>query len=172
MSLDEHKNQLTHVDEQGQVRMVNVGDKLDTKRLARAQGCILMKDETLSLIIDKQAPKGDVLACARIAGIMAAKKTAELIPMCHPLLISSSKIEMECIQAGEREDGRVGIRVFAEIGLNGKTGIEMEALCAVSLACLTIYDMCKAVDKGMEITDVYLLRKEGGKSGLWQRDPS
>ena len=128
-----------------------------------------MKPETLALIVEGKAAKGDVLACARVAGIMAAKKTSELIPMCHPLNITKAKVECVPVEAGEREDGRVGIHVLATCGVTGKTGIEMEALTAASVACLTIYDMCKAVDRGMEIMDVRLLKKDGGKTGLWLR---
>ena len=121
------------------------------------------------MIVEGAAAKGDVLACARVAGVMGAKQTASLIPMCHPLNITKAKIECEPVREGERADGKVGIRVLATCGVTGKTGIEMEALCAASITCLTIYDMCKAVDRGMEIMDVRLLSKEGGKSGLWQR---
>ena len=161
--------QLTHIDEHGDVRMVDVSEKDNTKRIAIAQGSILMKQETLDLIVEGRAAKGDVLACARVAGVMAAKQTSALIPMCHPLLITKAKIECEPIKSGQREDGRVGIHVLATCGVTGKTGIEMEALTAASVACLTIYDMCKAVDRGMEITEVCLLKKDGGKSGLWER---
>ena len=128
-----------------------------------------MSPETLALIVDGKAAKGDVLACARVAGVMGAKQTASLIPMCHPLNITKAKLELEPIGAGERSDGRVGIHVLATCGVTGKTGIEMEALTAASVACLTMYDMCKAVDRGMEILDIRLLKKEGGKSGLWER---
>lgn len=161
---------LTHVDEKGQVRMVDVGEKMDTQRIAIAEGFVSMMPETLAMIVEDSAPKGDVLACARVAGVMASKQTSNLIPMCHPLLITKSKIECTPIFDGGQKDGRVGIRVTATCGVTGKTGIEMEALTAVSIACLTIYDMCKAVDRGMEITDVRLLKKEGGKSGLWVRE--
>jgi cyclic pyranopterin phosphate synthase len=162
-------NELTHIDEKGQVRMVDVGEKADTQRIAVAEGFIAMHPETLELIVSGKAAKGDVLACARVAGIMASKQTSTLIPMCHPLLITKSKVECMPVAAGERADGRVGIHVTATCGVTGKTGIEMEALTAASVACLTVYDMCKAVDRGMEILDVRLLKKDGGKSGLWQR---
>ena len=135
-------SELTHIDENGDVRMVDVSQKADTERVAVAEGFISMKPETLALIVEGKAAKGDVLACARVAGVMAAKKTSELIPMCHPLNITKA----------------------------GKTGIEMEALTAASVACLTVYDMCKAVDRGMEIVDVRLLKKDGGKTGLWLRE--
>ena len=162
--------QLTHIDENGDVRMVDVSQKADTERVAVAEGFISMKPETLELIATGQAAKGDVLACARVAGVMAAKQTSTLIPMCHPLNITKAKVECEPVHAGEREDGRVGIHVTTTTGVTGKTGIEMEALTAASVACLTIYDMCKAVDRGMEIMDVRLLLKDGGKTGLWTRE--
>ena len=162
--------QLTHIDEQGDVRMVDVSAKADTERIAIAEGFIAMHPETLELITTGQAAKGDVLACARVGGIMACKRTSDLIPMCHPLNITKSKVECAPVHEGERSDGKVGIHVTVTCGVTGKTGIEMEALTGASVACLTIYDMCKAVDRGMEIMDVRLLRKEGGKSGLWVRD--
>ena len=162
--------QLTHIDEHGDVRMVDVSQKADTERVAVAEGFISMKPETLALIVEGKAAKGDVLACARVAGVMAAKKTSDLIPMCHPLNITKAKVQCEPVYAGEREDGRVGIHVTATCGVTGKTGIEMEALTAASVACLAVYDMCKAVDRGMEITDVRLLKKDGGKTGLWLRE--
>ncbi len=160
---------LTHIDEKGEVRMVDVSEKADTERIAIAEGVIAMAPETLALIAEGAAAKGDVLACARVAGVMAAKQTASLIPMCHPLNITKAKVDCAAVGAGERPDGRVGIHITATCGVTGKTGIEMEALTAASVACLTVYDMCKAVDRGMEILDVRLLRKEGGKSGLWER---
>ena len=162
--------QLTHIDENGDVRMVDVSQKADTERVAVAEGFISMKPETLALIVEGKAAKGDVLACARVAGVMAAKKTSDLIPMCHPLNITKAKVECEPVRAGASADGRVGIRVVTPCGVTGKTGIEMEALTAASVACLTVYDMCKAVDRGMEITDVRLLKKDGGKTGLWLRE--
>ncbi|TJW12396.1 cyclic pyranopterin monophosphate synthase MoaC [Parvibacter caecicola] len=162
-------DQLTHIDEKGDVRMVDVSAKPDTERVAVAEGFISMKPETLELIATGQAAKGDVLACARVAGVMAAKKTSDLIPMCHPLNITKAKVECTPVFAGQREDGRVGIQVTTTCGVTGKTGIEMEALTAASVACLTVYDMCKAVDRGMEITAVRLLKKDGGKTGLWER---
>ena len=165
---DEQK--LTHIDEKGDVRMVDVSAKPDTERIAVAEGFIAMHQETLDLIVEGKAAKGDVLACARVAGVMAAKQTSSLIPMCHPLNITKAKVECEPVQAGEREDGRVGIHIITTCGVTGKTGIEMEALTAASIACLTVYDMCKAVDRGMEIMDVRLLKKDGGKTGLWLRD--
>lgn len=163
------EKELTHIDENGDVRMVDVSAKADTERVAVAEGFIAMHPETLDLIVEGKAAKGDVLACARVAGIMACKKTSDIIPMCHPLLITKSKVECTPVFAGERADGRVGIHVTTTTGVTGKTGIEMEALVAASVACLTVYDMCKAVDRGMEIMDVRLLKKDGGKTGLWQR---
>lgn len=161
---------LTHIDEKGDVRMVDVSQKADTERVAVAEGFISMKPETLDLIASGTAKKGDVLACARVAGVMAAKKTSDLIPMCHPLNITKAKVECTPVFEGEREDGRVGIHVITTCGVTGKTGIEMEALTAASVACLTVYDMCKAVDRGMEISEVRLLKKDGGKTGLWLRE--
>ncbi len=165
---DEQK--LTHIDEKGDVRMVDVSAKPDTERIAVAEGFIAMHQETLDLIVEGKAAKGDVLACARVAGVMAAKQTSSLIPMCHPLNITKAKVECEPVTEGQREDGRVGIHITTTCGVTGKTGIEMEALTAASVACLTVYDMCKAVDRGMEIMDVRLLKKDGGKTGLWLRD--
>ena len=162
--------QLTHIDEKGDVRMVDVGDKDITKRTAVAEGFISMHPDTLALIVEGKAAKGDVLACARVAGVMAAKQTSSLIPMCHPLNITKAKVECDPVREGDRADGRVGIHVTTTTGVTGKTGIEMEALTAASVACLTIYDMCKAVDRGMEIMDVRLLLKDGGKTGLWTRE--
>ena len=163
------EQKLTHIDEKGDVRMVDVSQKADTERIAIAEGFISMHPETLEMIAGGTAKKGDVLACARVAGVMAAKQTSNLIPMCHPLNITKAKVDCMPVFAGERADGRVGIHITTTCGVTGKTGIEMEALTAASVACLTVYDMCKAVDRGMEILDVRLLRKEGGKSGLWQR---
>ena len=165
---DEQK--LTHIDEKGDVRMVDVSAKPDTERIAVAEGFIAMHQETLDLIVEGKAAKGDVLACARVAGVMAAKQTSSRIPMCHPLNITKAKVECEPVTEGQREDGRVGIHITTTCGVTGKTGIEMEALTAASVACLTVYDMCKAVDRGMEIMDVRLLKKDGGKTGLWLRD--
>lgn len=178
-SRDAYRDELTHVDEKGDVRMVDVSEKATTKRIAVAEGAILMHPETQAMVLEDRAKKGDVLACARVAGIMASKRTSELIPMCHPLMITKSKVDIAPIAragaaaregwAPARADGRVGFRVTCTCGVTGVTGIEMEALTAASVACLTIYDMCKAVDRGMEIVDVRLLRKEGGRSGVWER---
>lgn len=161
---------LTHVDEKGAVRMVDVSAKDDTKRTAVAEGWIFMHPDTLAMIVEGRAAKGDVLACARVAGIMGCKQTSSLIPMCHPLNLTKSGCELEPVLPGERDDGRVGIHAVMTTGVTGKTGIEMEALTGVAIALLTVYDMCKAVDRGMEICDVRLLRKEGGKTGLWTRE--
>ncbi len=169
MSGDTH---LTHIDEKGDVRMVDVSQKPDTERIAVAEGFISMHPETLALIVEGKAAKGDVLACARVAGVMAAKQTSTLIPMCHPLNITKAKVECTPVHEGERADGRVGIHITTTTGVTGKTGIEMEALTAASVACLTVYDMCKAVDRGMEISEVRLLKKDGGKTGLWLRGES
>ncbi len=164
------EQQLTHIDEKGDVRMVDVSAKADTERVAIAEGFISMQLTTLNMITDGTAAKGDVLACARVAGVMACKRTSDLIPMCHPLNITKAKVECTPVFEGEREDGKVGIHVQVTAGVTGKTGIEMEALTGASVACLTIYDMCKAVDRGMEISEVRLLLKDGGKTGLWTRD--
>ena len=151
---------LTHLDAHGNARMVDVGGKAESARIAVASGRITMSDEALAAIRAGDAPKGDVIAAARIAGIMAAKKTAELIPLCHPLALDAVTVEF----AFEAD----GIRVTATVSLTGKTGVEMEALTAVSVALLTIYDMAKALDKGMVIGGLRLIEKRGGKSGLWQ----
>ncbi|MDR1422904.1 MAG: cyclic pyranopterin monophosphate synthase MoaC [Coriobacteriales bacterium] len=162
-------SELTHIDEAGAARMVDVGEKTETQRVAVAEGFIAMTPATLALIIEGNTPKGDVLAAARIAGILAAKQTSTLIPLCHPLNITKACVDLVAIEADERPDGLVGIHVQATLSVTGKTGIEMEALTAVSVACLTIYDMCKAVDRGMEIGEIRLLHKSGGRSGTWER---
>ncbi|WP_336986410.1 cyclic pyranopterin monophosphate synthase MoaC [Altererythrobacter aquiaggeris] len=154
-------SRLTHLDASGNARMVDVGGKAETLRSAVAEGRIDMSDKALSAITDGDAPKGDVLAAARIAGIMAAKDTARLIPLCHPLALDSVVIDF-------RSDER-GIIVAATVKLTGKTGVEMEALTATSIALLTIYDMVKAVDKSMTIGNLRLCDKTGGKSGDWHR---
>ncbi len=152
-------NNLTHLDEQGNARMVNVGPKSETAREAVATGLVRMSAAALAAIRAGNAPKGDVLAAARIAGIMAAKKTAELIPLCHPLALDAVTLDFTF------EDDAV--RATATALLTGKTGVEMEALTAVSIALLTVYDMAKALDKGMVIDDLRLVAKRGGKSGDW-----
>ena len=153
---------LTHIDEIGTARMVDVGAKPATARMARAGGYIRMNAEALAAIKAGNAPKGDVLGTARIAAIMAAKKTGELIPLCHPLAIDAVDVDFAY--------GSDGIRVTATASLTGKTGVEMEAMVAASVALLTIYDMAKALDQGMAIGDVRLLEKTGGKSGHWVAD--
>ena len=172
---------LSHLDATGAARMVDVADKPVTHRIAVAGGFIEMAPATLDMIVSGAAPKGDVLATARIAGIMAAKRTAELIPMCHPLNITHAAVDLVAERAGAlaTDTGatqapapavRTGIRITATVEVDGKTGIEMEALTAASVAALTVYDMCKAVDRGMVVSGVMLLRKSGGKSGLWTRE--
>ncbi|GIK41277.1 MAG: cyclic pyranopterin monophosphate synthase accessory protein [Chloroflexota bacterium] len=155
---------LTHLDEHGRARMVDVGHKDDTQREAVARGRVLMKPETLALIQEGGIAKGDVLAVAQVAGVMAAKRTHELIPMCHPLLLTHVSLAFEAHPAGS-PDGLAVIDISATVRTTGKTGVEMEALTAVSVAGLTIYDMCKAVDRAMQIDAVRLARKSGGKSG-------
>lgn len=157
-----NENGLTYLDELGAARMVDVGGKLVTQRSATAEGRIRMSLAALEALTSGDGPKGDALAAARIAGIMAAKRTAELIPLCHPLGLDSVRIEIE-VESG-------AIRVAATATLAGKTGIEMEAMTAVSVALLTLYDMGKAVDKAMVIDGVRLLEKTGGKSGHWRAD--
>ena len=156
-------SKLTHLDETGAARMVDVGNKVPTRRSATAEGRIVMQPATLAAVRDGSGPKGDVLAAARIAGIMSAKKTGELIPLCHPLSLDTTSVDFAF------EDG--AIRVTARAALTGKTGVEMEALAAASIALLTIYDMAKALEKGMVIEHVRLLEKTGGKSGDWHAEP-
>ncbi|WP_394891765.1 cyclic pyranopterin monophosphate synthase MoaC [Mesorhizobium sp. AaZ16] len=150
---------LTHLGAQGEAHMVDVGAKAETERTAIAEGLVIMLPETLRMIMAGDAKKGDVLGAARIAGIMAAKKTHELIPLCHPLLLTKVSIDIQ------PEPALPGLRVVALARVTGKTGVEMEALTAASVACLTIYDMAKAVDRGMEISGIRLVEKTGGKSG-------
>ena len=156
-------NALTHIDAEGTARMVDVGGKTDTRRIAVASGRIVMTDYALEAIRTGDAPKGDVLGTARIAGIMAAKKTGDLIPMCHPLTLDAVNLDF----AFERD----AVVVTATASLTGKTGVEMEALTATSVALLTIYDMAKALDKGMVIESIRLIEKIGGKSGHWKAVP-
>ena len=155
---------LTHFDEAGRAQMVDVGQKDDTEREAVACGRILMKPETLELILQGDIKKGDVLAVAQVAGIMAAKRTHELIPMCHPLMLTHVSLTFEPQPAASPPE-RAVIDISARVRTTGKTGVEMEALTAVSVAGLTIYDMCKAVDRAMQMDQVRLVRKSGGKSG-------
>ena len=161
-------NELTHFDGAGQAHMVDVGAKHETHRRARAEGRIVMQPDTLALILQGSSKKGDVLGIARIAGIMAAKKTSDLIPLCHPLALSRVAIEFEAAGAGQA--GVEAIFCTATVETTGPTGVEMEALTAVQVALLTIYDMCKAADRGMTITGVRLLQKHGGKSGSYVAD--
>jgi cyclic pyranopterin monophosphate synthase len=154
---------LSHIDEEGRARMVDVSEKEITTRVAVARGSIHMRPETLSLIRQGKVEKGDVFSVARVAGIMAAKKTSELIPMCHPLNITSVKIELH------PEDDPSRVEIEATVRVDGKTGVEMEAMSAVAVTGLTIYDMCKAVDREMSITEVRLVQKSGGKSGTFVR---
>lgn len=158
--------QLTHLNERGEANMVDVSGKAETVREARAQACVEMHAETLAMIVEGLHPKGDVFATARIAGIMAAKRTWELIPLCHPLLLSKVEVQLEA------QPERNRVRIESVCRLTGKTGVEMEALTAASVAALTIYDMCKAVQKDMQITDVRLLSKTGGKSGTFTAEAS
>ncbi len=153
---------LSHFDDRGQAHMVDISDKAVTDRLAVAEGFVRMAPKTLDIIMEGRAKKGDVLSVARLAGIMGAKKTADLIPLCHPLPVAKVALELTA------DPDRPGIRVEATVKTSGQTGVEMEALTAVSIACLTIYDMVKAVEKGMVIEDIRLLLKDGGKSGRFE----
>ena len=155
---------LTHISSSGEASMVDVSDKSVTSRIAVAEGRVVMKPETLDLVLSGDAKKGDVLGTARIAGIMAAKRTYELIPLCHPLLLTKVTVDLE------PDASLPGVRVRALAKVAGQTGVEMEALTAVSVACLTIYDMVKAVDRFMTIEGIGLVEKSGGKSGTWKRD--
>ena len=156
-------SQLSHFDESGASRMVDVGAKPETERIARASAIIRMRPETLALIRDRKLSKGDVLEVARLAGIMAAKKTADLIPLCHPLPLTSVKLDFTY-------DGDDALCLEAIAKVFGRTGVEMEALTAVSVAALTVYDMCKSVDRGMTVERIRLEEKDGGKSGHWRND--
>jgi cyclic pyranopterin monophosphate synthase len=154
----------THFDKEGKARMVDVSDKAETERIATAEGSVLMQPTTLALIRDGALKKGDVLSVARLAGIMGAKKTPDLIPLCHPLTLTSVQVDLTL------DEARNAVDITATCKLVGKTGVEMEALTAVSVAALTVYDMCKAVDKGMQIVDIRLTHKSGGKSGTFERE--
>jgi len=156
---------LTHFDERGAARMVDVAAKPETHRVAHAGGSIRMRPETLDIVRSGTARKGDVLGVARIAAIMAAKRTSELIPLCHPIPLTSIEVAFELDEAGSR------VHCEATVECTGRTGVEMEALTAVQVALLTIYDMCKAVDRGMTMEGIRLLEKRGGKSGAWRADP-
>jgi cyclic pyranopterin phosphate synthase len=155
---------LTHLDADGQANMVDVGEKPETERTAIAEGFVSMRPETLTMIVQGNAKKGDVIGAARIAGIMAAKKAHELIPLCHPLLLTKVKVDID------PDAALPGLRVTALARVTGRTGVEMEALTAASVACLTIYDMAKAVDRGMVISGIRLVEKTGGKSGDYRAD--
>jgi cyclic pyranopterin monophosphate synthase len=155
---------LTHIDQRGEARMVDVSDKGATERVATAEGRVIMRKETLDLVLEGNAMKGDVLGAARLAGIMAAKRTHGLIPLCHPLPLTKVEIEIN------PEHALPGFLVQATVKVTAKTGVEMEALTAVSIACLTIYDMVKAVERGMHIEGIRLLQKSGGKSGEWRAE--
>lgn len=153
---------LTHVDERGAARMVDVAGKAVTHRRAVATARVHMRGETLAMVVEGRAAKGDVLAVARVAGIMAAKRTSDLVPLCHPLPLTHATVDFEPVADG--------IRITTVAETDGKTGVEMEALTAAGIAAITLYDMCKAVDRGMIIGEVMLLSKEGGKSGTWIRE--
>ena len=157
------KPKLTHLDKTGAATMVDVGRKSVTERVAVAEAAVTMRPATLTTIVEGNAKKGDVIGVARIAGIMAAKRTHELIPLCHPLPISAVALDIDA------DDTLPGLRVRALVKVTGTTGVEMEALMAVSVACLTIYDMAKAIDRGMEIGAIRLVEKRGGRSGTWKR---
>lgn len=157
------KQRLTHLDEKGEARMVDISEKQVTKRTAVASGKIYMKEEALRAVCEGELPKGDVLSTARIAGIMAAKRTSDLIPMCHPLPMTKCEIRFEIFRE------KPGIHAFCTVKTEGKTGVEMEALTGVSIALLTVYDMCKALDKSMEIAEIHVEEKIGGKSGHFVR---
>ncbi len=157
-------SELTHFDDQGQAHMVDVSAKAETHRVARAGGAIRMRAETLMLIESGSAKKGDVIGVARIAAIQGAKRTAELVPLCHPIAITRIAVEFEIVRAANE------VRCTAQVESFGRTGVEMEALTAVQVGLLTVYDMCKAVDRGMVIGDVRVLEKRGGKSGGWLAD--
>jgi len=156
---------LTHLDERGHAHMVNVADKFVTHRRAVAEAMVHCSPGTIEMIVENRAPKGDVFATARIAGIMAAKRTSDLIPLCHPLSLTHASVQIEIPTAHEPV-----ILITAAVETDGKTGVEIEALTAASITALTIYDMCKAVDRGMEIGELRLLHKDGGKSGTWDRE--
>jgi cyclic pyranopterin phosphate synthase len=165
--MDDVERELTHLDEAGRVRMVDVGDKPDTERVAVARGSVRMHAETLDLIRRGGVAKGDVRAAAELAGVMAAKRTSELIPLCHPLMLTQVLVEVLVEDAVIGADGWTEVPITATVKTVGKTGVEMEALTAVCVAALTVYDMCKAVDRGMQIADIRLMRKSGGRSGEW-----
>jgi cyclic pyranopterin phosphate synthase len=157
-------SEFTHIDKDGNAIMVDVSDKSQTERIAKAKGSVVMQPKTLALIMNGGLKKGDVLGVAQLAGIMGAKQTPNLIPLCHPLALTSVKVELICNPDTNAVD------ITATCKLKGRTGVEMEALSAVSIAALTIYDMCKAIDKGMHLTDIRLVHKSGGKSGVFEAE--
>ena len=157
-------SEFTHIDKDGNAIMVDVSDKSQTERIATAKGSVVMQPKTLALIMNGRLEKGDVLGVAQLAGIMGAKQTPNLIPLCHPLALTSVKVELTCNPDTNAVD------ITATCKLKGRTGVEMEALSAVSIAALTVYDMCKAVDKGMHLTDIRLVHKSGGKSGVFESE--
>lgn len=157
-------DKLSHLNKKGEALMVDVSGKGSTKRTAIAKGTIKMNKSTLDVVIKKGVKKGDLFAVSRIAGIMAAKKTPELIPLCHPIFINSVEIDFNIVEANSE------IEVLAKVSCEEKTGVEMEAMTAVTIACLTIYDMCKGLDKSIEIKEIVLLEKSGGKSGTYKRE--
>ena len=159
----EKGTRLTHIDERGRARMVDVGGKEATRREAIAEAIVTMSRDTLRLVVEGQLKKGDVFGAARLAGIMAAKKTPELIPLCHPLPIDAVHLDFTV------DEGASSVVIHATVGTTARTGVEMEAMVAAAVAALTIYDMCKAAEKGITITGINLIRKSGGKSGLWQK---
>ena len=160
--MDDNTASSTHFDARGNARMVDVSDKETTDRSATAKARVLMRPETLAMISAGAAAKGDVLAVARLAGIMAAKRTAELIPLCHPLPLTAVSVDLVCDPAGN------AVEVTATCRVGGRTGVEMEAMTAAAVAALTVYDMCKSVDRGMRVTDLRLVHKAGGRSGLYE----
>ena len=157
-------SEFTHIDKDGNAIMVDVSDKSQTERIAEAKGSVVMQPKTLAMIMNGSLKKGDVLGVAQLAGIMGAKQTPNLIPLCHPLALTSVKVELIC------NPNTNAVDITATCKLKGRTGVEMEALSAVSIAALTIYDMCKAVDKGMHLTDIRLVHKSGGKSGVFEAE--
>ena len=157
-------SEFTHIDKDGNAIMVDVSDKSQTERIAKAKGSVVMQPKTLAMIMNGSLKKGDVLGVAQLAGIMGAKQTPNLIPLCHPLALTSVKVELIC------NPNTNAVDISATCKLKGRTGVEMEALSAVSIAALTIYDMCKAVDKGMHLSDIRLVHKSGGKSGVFEAE--
>jgi len=165
--VSDDSRKLSHLDGSGRARMVDVGGKADTERVAVARGIVRMRPETLDLVRQGGIVKGDVRAAAELAGVMAAKRASELIPLCHPLALTQVVVEVDVAGAAVSSDGWAELPITATARTIGKTGVEMEALTAVCVAALTVYDMCKAADRGMQITDVLLVRKSGGRSGEW-----